>query len=508
MTASPASLSAFVRELTQELGADAVATDATTLTRYGETTLPGGAREPSCVVYPGSTADVQAVVRAAIRHQVPLYPVSTGNNIGLGSRAPVRAGHAVLDLGRRMNRIVDVDDALGIAVLEPGVSFQMLHDELVRRGDKLMVSATSGPPHGGIIGNALDKGGGYGPYFDHFGMLCGMEVVLGTGEVIRTGDGSLDADTLLNFHTSKYSFGPILDGLFAQSNFGIVTRAGVWLMPRPPHVESFHFLYPDDDDIGAIIDLIRPLKMSNFVPTLFRVANDVYAASGEAKNPEYAPGTKSGISDAGRRTLRERAGLGAWQVSGAFYGPNAQAVAPQIERMKAHFGAGGKATFVSHAEAMKIAPLKVAADAMSGRPGVTELGMLDWRPGGGNAWFLPGTPMVGRHALELDHLARAIYAEHGMDFMVMHVASARFARGLHVLAWNRNDADENARADACYRQLAAEFAKRGVGVGRAPLDWQGLHAGLLMPAFRDTVLSLKRALDPHGVIAPGRYGID
>jgi len=366
----PATLDAFVQELNGELGPETVAADGATLARYGETTLPGGPRKPSCVVYPASTADVQRVVRAAIRHRVPLYPVSTGNNIGLGSRAPVKEGYAVLDLGRRMNRIVDIDEVLGIAVLEPGVSFQMLHDELVRRGDKLMVSATSGPPHGGIIGNALDKGGGYGPYFDHFGMLCGMEVVLGNGDVLRTGDGSLDCDTLLNFHTSKYSFGPILDGLFAQSNFGIVTRAGVWLMPRPPHEESFHFLFPDDDDLAQIIDLVRPLKMSNFVPTLFRIANDVYAASGEAKNPEYAPGGKEGISNAGRRALREQARLGAWQVSGAFYGPNAQAVAPQVERMKAHFGASGKATFVSHAEAIKNPPLKTAADAMSGaRPG-------------------------------------------------------------------------------------------------------------------------------------------
>lgn len=502
------SLNDFVKELTEEIGPGAVATDTTTLARYGETTLPGGSREPSCVVYPGSTADVQRVVHAAIRHQVRLYPVSTGNNIGLGSRAPVKAGYGVLDLGRKMNRILDIDDSLGIAVLEPGVSFQMLHDELVRRGDKLMVSATSGPPHGGIIGNALDKGGGYGPYFDHFGMLCGMEVVLGNGEVLRTGDGSLDSDTLLNFHTSKYSFGPILDGLFAQSNLGIVTRAGVWLMPRPPHVESFHFLYQEDDDLAQIIDLVRPLKMSNFVPTLFRVTNDVYAASGEAKNPEYSPGRKAGISDAGRRALREKAGLGAWQVSGAFYGPSAQAVAPQIERVKAHFGGGGKATYVSHAEALKNPPLKTAADAMSGRPGIVELGMLDWRPGGGNAWFLPGTPMVGRYALELDHLARGIYADHGMDFMVMHVASARFARGLHVLAWNKGDADENTRADACYRKLAEAFAARGVGVGRAPIDWQGFHSSLLMPAFRDAVQAVKRALDPHGIIAPGKYGID
>ena len=134
----------------------------------------------------------------------------------------------------------------------------MLHDELARRGNKLMVSATSGPPHGGIIGNALDRGAGYGPYFDHFGMLCGMEIVLGNGDVIRTGDGGLDTEDPINWHVSRFSSGPALDGLFAQSNFGIVTRVGIWLMPRPPVSRSFHFVFPDDEDIEQIIDLCRP----------------------------------------------------------------------------------------------------------------------------------------------------------------------------------------------------------------------------------------------------------
>ena len=38
-----------------------------------------------------------------------------------------------------------------------------------------------------MIGNALDKGAGYGPYFDDFGFRCSMEVVLGTGALIRNG---------------------------------------------------------------------------------------------------------------------------------------------------------------------------------------------------------------------------------------------------------------------------------------------------------------------------------
>lgn len=110
--------------------------------------------------------------------------------------------------------------------------------------------------------------------------------------------------------------------------------------------------------------------------------------------------------------------------------------------------------------------------------------------------------------MELDRLGRSIYEKHGMDYVVMHVASARFARGLHVLVWNKEDANENARADACYRELTLEFAKRGIGVGRAPADYADLHMEQMMPSLRRACRAIKQALDPNGVISPGKYGID
>ncbi len=234
-----ASFDAFFQEIESKLGRDAVNRSEETLTRYGENTMPGGDRRPAGVIYPSSTADVQTIVRSANAHKVPLYPVSTGNNIGLGSRSASSAGQVIVDLGRKMNRILEINDRLAYAVVEPGVSYQTMADELVRRGNQLILDVTSGPPQGGMIGNALDKGAGYTPYFDHFGFSCGMEIVLGNGELLRTGDGSLQSDTLVNWHTSKYSFGPILDGLFTQSNFGIVTRMGIWLMPRRPPCSRF-----------------------------------------------------------------------------------------------------------------------------------------------------------------------------------------------------------------------------------------------------------------------------
>ena len=501
-------LQSFLNLVAENIGQQWVDVRPETLARYGEHTLPAAARAPSAVVYPESTEQVRDIVLAANTFGVKLFPISTGNNIGLGSRAPARNDQVVVDLGYRMNKILEINEETCFAELQPGVSFMMMQDELARRGNKLMVSATSGPPHGGVLGNAIDRGAGYGPYFDHFGMLCGMEVVLGNGDIIRTGDGSLDTGQLVNWHVSKFSFGPALDGLFAQSNFGIVTRVGVWLMPRPPAARSFHFVFPDDDDIEQIIDLCRPMKLSNFVPSLFRIANDLYAVAPDEKNPEYLAGSKAGISDAGRQALQNKHGLGAWQVSGMFYGASDAAIEPMIQRVRAHFERGGKARFIGHDEALGIPALSIAIDSMNGKPSGHELGMLQWRPGSGNSWFLPGTPMSGRQALELDHLGRAIFAKHGMDYIVMHVASARFARGLHVLAWNKEDADENARADACYRDLTMEFAKRGVGVGRAPADYYDLHMGLKMPALRKACREIKKALDPNGVISPGKYGIE
>ena len=255
-------------------------------------------------------AEVVTIVQAANRHQGVLYPISTGQNQGLGLRSPVHPGQVVVDLGRRMQRVFELDEQLAFAVIEPGVTYQQLYDELGVRGHQLMLDTTSGPPAGGVLGNTMDGGGGYTPYFDHLYMTCGMEVVLGNGECLRTGDGALPGSKA--WHVSKYSLGPKLDGLFAQSSFGITTRIGVWLMPKPPCIRGFFFAFPDDDDLAEIVELCRPLKLANRVPTLFKLTNDIYAFGTECSNPEYAAsGGTAALSDTTRRELQRHYGSGA-----------------------------------------------------------------------------------------------------------------------------------------------------------------------------------------------------
>ncbi|MFX4450865.1 FAD-binding protein, partial [Acinetobacter baumannii] len=82
-----------------------------------------------------------------------------------GTAAPRMAGSVVLDLGR-MNRILELDAKLAYAVLEPGVSFFDLYEEVQRQKLPLWLSVP-GNAWGSVLGNAFEHGIGYTPYGLH-----------------------------------------------------------------------------------------------------------------------------------------------------------------------------------------------------------------------------------------------------------------------------------------------------------------------------------------------------
>ena len=82
---------------------------------------------------------------------------------------------------------------------------------------------------GSVVGNFLENGAPTCRIAQDMAAYCGMEVVLANGEVMRTGMGAMPNNR--SWHVYKRSLGPTLDQLFMQSNFGIVTKLGVWLMP-------------------------------------------------------------------------------------------------------------------------------------------------------------------------------------------------------------------------------------------------------------------------------------
>lgn len=145
-------------------------------------------------------------------------------------------------------------------------------------------------------------------------------MVLPTGDVIRTGMGALpgpngsDNPTWQSF---QYGYGPYIDGIFTQSNFGIVTKMGLWLMPKTEHL-TYMVTFPKDDDFEEIIEIIRSLmvnKVLGNVPQLRHVIQEL-AVSGKNREEFY-----KGKGQIPRDVIREHAKkLACGDCSWVFYG--------------------------------------------------------------------------------------------------------------------------------------------------------------------------------------------
>src|SRR5579872_5976494 len=224
---------------------------------------------PSGAVAPDSVEQVQAVVKIANRYKIPLWTISTGKNLGYGGAAPLLSGSMVLDL-KRMDRVIEVNDKNHYALVEPGVSYFDLYRYIHDKGLKVWIDPPD-PGWGSLVGNALERGGGYTPMRDHFDAHCGMEVVLANGELVRTGMGALPNSK--TWQQYKYGFGPYVDGIFSQSNFGVVTKMGFWLYPEPEAFLSGNVTVARHDDLFPLVDTLSYLMNSNIVQGTTRVAS-------------------------------------------------------------------------------------------------------------------------------------------------------------------------------------------------------------------------------------------
>ena len=220
-------------------------------------------RIASAALAPASTDEVQQIVRIANKYRVPLYTISTGKNLGYGGSAPAYSGSVVLDL-KRLNRIIEVNEANAYALLEPGVSYFDLYRYIRERNLKVWIDCPD-PGWGSVVGNALDRGGGYttANYRNHFDSHCGMEIVLPNGELLRTGMGAIpNAQTWQQY---KSGCGPWIDGIFSQSNYGIVTKMGFWLMPEPEAYLRCTVSVPRYQDLIPLVETLNFVENSRIV---------------------------------------------------------------------------------------------------------------------------------------------------------------------------------------------------------------------------------------------------
>jgi len=230
----------ILQKLVAIVGPEDVITDREKLEDFShdEFSLREIGRYPEVVVKPERTEEVAAVMRLASAAQIPVTP--RGGATGLcGGCVPLYGG-IVLAL-EKMNRIVEMDLANQMAVVEPGVMLGEFSRAVEEAG-------LSFPPHPGdesaMIGGLIATNAG-GSRAVRYGVIRnyvrGLEIVLPEGEIIRLGGKLVKSST-------GYSLLHLLIG--SEGTLGVITRAIIQLLPAAPLSRSL--VVPFDDVDGAI----------------------------------------------------------------------------------------------------------------------------------------------------------------------------------------------------------------------------------------------------------------
>ncbi len=475
---------------------------------YLDPFAPGDARmwQASAVVMPSSVEQIRAVLQVANRFKVPLWSVSTGRNFAYGGAAPRLAGSVVLDL-QRMNRILEIDEKLAYALVEPGVSYYDLYRELKARGTRLWLD----PPAAGwgsVIGNTLERGYGTTPYGDHAAMQCGMEVVLANGDVVRTGMGAMNASR--DWQVFKPGFGPSYDTMFAQSNLGIVTKLGVWLMPEPEGYMIARYAFKRDTDLERIVETLRPLKLDDTIQSSAVIESAVRWAAGVSTRKRWYDGPGA-MPEAAIDAMARDINIGRWNLRFCLYGPRELV---NVRRDIIH------RRFASIADARLFdMPYRDASDEPTGGgdrsqvgiPGLDAFNMLNWRGGSGaHVDFSPICPPTGADATKQYMMVRDRAAQFGFDYYGGFTAERRHMHHIFAAIFDRDDSARTNAAGTLVRTLIEDAGQAGYGQYRTHLAYMDLAASQY--DFNDHALmrltnTLKTALDPNGILSPGKQGI-
>jgi glycolate oxidase len=450
-----------VAELEQIVGASHVRRDPASLVEYGTDALKIG-HPPDLVVIPGTTAEISAIARLCHEMRVPL--VVRGAGTGYTGGAVPTSGGVVLSV-ERLNRILDIDEENLLAVVQPAVINGDLQAEVESRGlfyppDPQSLQESS------LGGNVAECAGG--PRAFKYGVtkryVLALEVVLPTGEIVRTGSKAVK-------NVVGYDLTQLLVG--SEGTLAIVTEITLRLIPKPPAVATLRACFPDVPSAArAVTELLR----RGVVPvTLELMDADSLQAVADHLHERLAP------EGTGALLLLEVDGVPEAVESEALRLEDACRAAGAIEILRAASPAERDSLWRVRRETSyalrTIAPLKLNNDVVVPRGRVPALIDLVER-------------LRAAHRLRIPCFGHAGDGNIHVNIMV-----------------SPDDADEVARAHQAVRELfegvvaleGSISGEHGIGFSKAP------YIGI---ELSDDVIALmkrvKAAFDPRGILNPGK----
>ncbi len=222
---------------------------------------------PHAVVFPGSTEEVAAVVRACNRLDVPITPRGAGTGLSGGAVASKRG---VVIATARLRRILEIDPLDCVAVVEPGLPNIQLSEAAAAHG-LFYAPDPSSQKACTIGGNVAENAGG--PHCLALGVtqnhVLGIEIVTADGEITWLGGRSAE------------SAGYDLRGLFigSEGTLGIATRVVVRLLPVPATVVTLLAIF---DSIEAASTTVSAIISAGMVPAALEMMDRVTLTAAEA----------------------------------------------------------------------------------------------------------------------------------------------------------------------------------------------------------------------------------
>ena len=490
----------------------------------------------SVILKPINKEQVQVIVKIAQKYKAPLYPISTGKNWGYGSSVPTANNCALVDLSM-MNNIVKFNEELAFVTIEPGVTQQQLYDFLQVNNSQLWIDATGSSTQCSIIGNTLERGFGHTPYGDHFANVCGLEVITADGECFHTGFARFPNAQASEVY--RWGVGAYLDGIFSQSNFGIITQMTIWLMPAPEYSQAF-FCCVNKNELSELVNALRPLRLDGTLKSAMHIVNAYKAVSAFGQYPWKEVNNVTPLPDDWLEKQCKKSKIGGWNASGALYGTKAEValagkklkktlkhiksvnvlflderrikIAKMIQKPYQWF------TGVDLAKTLKmVEPLlalkqgipsnrfipstywrkkKPAPDANCADPDVDRCGLI---------WLAPIAPMTGQHAAILEKIIEDTLMKYGFDPAIsMTLLTERCIDSVIAITYDRDRKGEEKRALTCHDELLRKLVDKGYypyrlstqAMGKLPQPEKG---------YESAITKIKLALDPNNIFSPGRY---
>ena len=272
----------IVEVLAEIVGAQHVLGGAGVSADYGhDEALTASPVMPLCVVRPSGCDEVAAVVRACAEQGVPLTARGSGTGMS-GACIPREDG--VLVSFERMAEIVEIDLSNHMAVVQPGVTLAQLDAATAEHG--LVYPVFPGENSASLGGNVATNAGGLRAikYGVTRHQVLGLEAVLGTGEIVRTGGRFVKA-------TSGYDLTQLIIG--SEGTLAIVTEAILKLYPRPANAATLLAPFTTLDEITAAV----PKIVQSGVNPLILEYIDLVAMSGILQAASLDLGIPQDIKD-------------------------------------------------------------------------------------------------------------------------------------------------------------------------------------------------------------------